>query len=84
MTVIMSEFLSDSGPVDYPVFLIIENDLQKRMNVKSPYTKDIDIDIDDEVFQAGKRLRDHPTFKRFTRTDGWCYLELIGKVDMKR
>ena len=27
MTVIMSEFLSDSGPVDYPVFLIIENDL---------------------------------------------------------
>ena len=53
------------------------------MNMKSLFSKDIDIDIDDDIFQAGRRLREHPTFQRFTRTNGWCYLELIGKVDMK-
>ena len=53
------------------------------MNMKSLFSKDIDIDIDDDIFQAGRRLREHPTFQRFTRTNGWCYLELIGKVDMR-
>lgn len=49
------------------------------MEVKA-FSKDIMIDIPDEAFQAGRRLREHKTFKRFTRDNGWCYLELIGKV----
>ncbi len=52
--------------------------------MKSSFSKDIDIDIADEVFQAGKRLRNHPTFQRFVRSNGWCYLELIGRVKMVR
>ena len=49
------------------------------MDVKA-FSKDIVIDIPDEAFQAGRRLREHKTFERFTRDNGWCYLELIGKV----
>lgn len=33
---------------------------------------------------AGRCIREHPTFKRFTRTNGWCYLELLGNVGEKR
>ena len=36
------------------------------MDVKA-FSKDIVIDIPDEAFQAGRRLREHKTFERFTR-----------------
>lgn len=37
------------------------------------------MDIPYEEFKTGERIRNHSTYQRFIQSNGWGYLELLGK-----
>lgn len=37
------------------------------------------MDIAYDEFKAGERIRKHPTYQRFVQSNGWAYMELLGR-----
>ena len=37
------------------------------------------MDIPYDEFKTGERIRKHPIYQRFTKSNGWGYIELLGK-----
>lgn len=53
--------------------------MQLPSQVYPPCSFVFTMDIPYDDFKIGERIRNHPTYQRFTRSNGWGYIELLGK-----
>ena len=80
----MNSFFQKDKIVDYPVITILlinnlQNAIQLPSQVYTPCSFVFTMDIPYDEFKTGERIRKHPIYQRFTKSNGWGYIELLGK-----
>ena len=51
--------------------------------VPNPNRYCVNVDIPHADFHTGEFIRNHPLYKKFVQSNGWGYLELLGKGSLE-